>query len=133
MFDGSAETDGRFVFFGSDGDDFFFGGAGDDRIIGLGGADLLTGGGGSDIFVYSGAQRIRRGADYDTIADFDPARGPDQSARRGRRLRHAAIEGGIALPSPPSTTISPPRSALSAPPRRSGSRPTPATLPARSS
>ena len=73
MFDGSAETDGRFVFFGSDAGDFFFGGAGDDRIDGLGGADMLSGGGGSDIFVYTGAERIRRGADYDTIADFDPA------------------------------------------------------------
>lgn len=72
MFDGSAETDGRFEFLGSAGDDFFFGGAGDDRILGLGGADSLTGGGGSDIFVYSSA-RESSGADYDTIADFDPA------------------------------------------------------------
>ena len=72
MFDGSAETDGRFEFLGSAGDDFFFGGGGDDRILGLGGADSLTGGGGSDIFVYSSA-RESSGADYDTIADFDPA------------------------------------------------------------
>lgn len=72
IFDGSAETDGRFEFLGSAGDDFFFGGGGDDRILGLGGADTLTGGGGSDIFVYSSA-RESSGADYDTIADFDPA------------------------------------------------------------
>ncbi|HKR23928.1 MAG TPA: hypothetical protein VJS15_01605, partial [Allosphingosinicella sp.] len=72
MFDGSAETDGRFEFLGSAGDDFFFGGGGGDRILGLGGADTLSGGGGSDIFVYSSA-RESSGADYDTIADFDPA------------------------------------------------------------
>ncbi len=92
MFDGSAETDGRFEFLGSAGDDFFFGGAGDDRILGLGGADSLTGGGGSDIFVYSSA-RESSGADYDTIADFDPAADridlPGAVAGFG-----AAIEGG---------------------------------------
>ena len=60
MFDGSAETDGRFEFLGSAGDDFFFGGAGDDRILGLGGADTLTGGGGSDIFVYPSAREFER-------------------------------------------------------------------------
>ena len=34
MFDGSAETDGRFAFLGGGGNDFFFGGAGNDRFSG---------------------------------------------------------------------------------------------------
>jgi len=72
IFDGSAETDGRFVFFGSDAGDVFLGGAGDDRILGLGGADILGGGGGRDTFVYTGAAESS-GADFDTLADFDPA------------------------------------------------------------
>jgi len=92
MFDGSAETDGRFEFFGSAGDDFFFGGAGDDRILGLLGADTLSGGGGSDIFVYTGASESS-GADYDTIADFDPA--TDRIDLPGGVAGFAAaIEGG---------------------------------------
>jgi peptidase M10/serralysin-like protein len=72
IFDGSEETDGRFLFVGGDSDDIFFGGAGDDRIEGLGGADLLSGGAGSDVFVYR-TPSDSTGADYDTIADFDPA------------------------------------------------------------
>jgi Ca2+-binding RTX toxin-like protein len=92
MFDGSAETDGRFEFFGSDGDDFLFGGSGDDRIVGLGGGDALSGGGGSDIFVYSGATDSS-GTDYDTIADFDPA--TDRIDLPGGVMGFgAAIEGG---------------------------------------
>jgi hypothetical protein len=71
-FDGSAETNGRFLFLGSQADDVFFGGAGDDRIYGHGGADILSGGGGSDIFGY-GAATQSTGPDYDIIADFDPA------------------------------------------------------------
>lgn len=69
IFDGSAETDGRFVFYGSELGDVFLGGAGDDRALGLGGADILSGGGGSDTFVYSGAGESS-GASYDTLADF---------------------------------------------------------------
>ena len=71
IFDGSAETDGSFVFFGSQAGDSFTGGAGDDRIVGLGGADILSGGGGADRFVYTGADEST-GSNYDTIADFDP-------------------------------------------------------------
>jgi Ca2+-binding RTX toxin-like protein len=69
IFDGSAETDGRFVFYGSELGDVFFGGAGDDRMLGLGGADILSGGGGSDTFVYNGAGQSS-GPGYDTLADF---------------------------------------------------------------
>jgi len=72
MFDGSAETDGRFAFLGGDGNDFFFGGAGADRFSGGMGADSLTGGGGADLFIYAGA-RESSGASYDTLADFNPA------------------------------------------------------------
>jgi Ca2+-binding RTX toxin-like protein len=72
LFDGSAETDGRFVFFGSGGNDVFIGGAGDDRVVGLGGADILNGGGGSDTFMYTGAAEST-GPHYDTLADFDPS------------------------------------------------------------
>ena len=69
VFDGSAESDGRFVFFGSELGDVFFGGAGDDRVLGLGGADVLSGGGGSDTFAYYDAGQSS-GAGYDTLADF---------------------------------------------------------------
>lgn len=72
MFDGSGETNGRFAFHGSDSDDFFFGGAGADSIRGLGGADVLSGGGGADVFAYVAAGDST-GADYDLLADFDPA------------------------------------------------------------
>lgn len=92
MFDGSAETDGSFDFFGSESDDFFFGGAGGDRIRGLGGADTLSGGGGSDIFIYTQAGESS-GPDYDTIADFDPA--TDRIDLPGGVAGFAdAIEGG---------------------------------------
>jgi hypothetical protein len=72
IFDGSAEIDGRFVFFGSEMGDVFLGGAGDDRLAGLGGADILSGGDGRDTFVYTGAGESS-GADFDILADFDPA------------------------------------------------------------
>jgi Ca2+-binding RTX toxin-like protein len=72
QFDGSAETNGSFVFFGGPGDDIFIGGAGDDRIAGGHGSDRLTGGGGADTFVYSGAGDST-GHGYDTILDFNPA------------------------------------------------------------
>jgi len=71
LFDGSAEKDGAYLFFGSDAGDMFIGGAGDDRIYGFGGADVLSGGGGRDTFVYYDAAHSS-GADYDVIADFDP-------------------------------------------------------------
>ena len=45
-FDGSSETNGKFVFQGGAGGDTFIGGAGDDLLSGLGGDDQLNGGGG---------------------------------------------------------------------------------------
>ncbi len=72
IFDGSAETDGRYTFFGSEAGDVFLGGAGNDVLYGLGGADVLSGGGGSDTFVYYDAAQSS-GADYDVLADFDAA------------------------------------------------------------
>src|SRR4051812_32056770 len=71
-FDGSAELDGRFDFFGGPSGDSFTGGAGDDRIAGLGGADMLAGGGGNDVFFYESASDST-GAAYDTLVGFDPA------------------------------------------------------------
>jgi Ca2+-binding RTX toxin-like protein len=62
IFDGSAETDGRFVITGGThgdtltggaGNDVINGGAGKNIIDGGGGADNLTGGGNSDTFVYT--------------------------------------------------------------------------------
>ena len=72
IFDGSAETDGRFLFLGSESADVFVGGAGDDIIYGHGGADILSGGGGSDTFAYFNADQSS-GAGYDVLADFDAA------------------------------------------------------------
>lgn len=69
-FDGSAESDGRFIFYGSDGADDFAGGAGDDLIYGLGGGDRLAGGDGADTFVFSRISNST-GPDYDTLLDFD--------------------------------------------------------------
>jgi hypothetical protein len=71
-FDGSAETDGRFVFFGSREGDDLVGGAGDDWFEGLGGADRLSGGDGADRFVYRFANESS-GSDYDSLLDFDAA------------------------------------------------------------
>jgi Ca2+-binding RTX toxin-like protein len=71
-FDGSAESDGRFAFYGSEGSDSFAGGGGDDLIAGLGGGDLLSGGGGHDVFLYTAAAEST-GAAFDTILDFDPS------------------------------------------------------------
>lgn len=71
IFDGTAETDGRFIFYGSDSGDVFLGGAGNDLLYGLGGGDTLSGGGGRDTFAYYDAAQSS-GAAYDILADFDP-------------------------------------------------------------
>ena len=71
LFDGSAETDGSFLFYGSESNDHFLGGAGDDVLWGMGGGDLLSGGGGNDVFAYHDAAHSS-GTGYDTLADFDP-------------------------------------------------------------
>ena len=71
IFDGTAETDGRFIFYGSDMGDVFLGGAGDDLLYGLGGGDTLSGGGGRDTFTYYDAAQSS-GPAYDILADFDP-------------------------------------------------------------
>ncbi|MEA3039853.1 MAG: large repetitive protein [Sphingomonadales bacterium] len=68
-FDGSSESDGRFIFQGGAGADHFTGGGGDDVLYGLGGGDTLTGGGGADRFAYTAVSEST-GAHYDTIADF---------------------------------------------------------------
>jgi Ca2+-binding RTX toxin-like protein len=72
VFDGTAESDGRFIFYGGDSGDTFIGGAGNDLIEGGGGADILAGGDGGDTFVWRDAAESS-GADFDILADFDPA------------------------------------------------------------
>ncbi|HEY2071222.1 MAG TPA: calcium-binding protein [Rhizomicrobium sp.] len=78
VFNGSAETDGKFLLQGGHGNDTLTGGAGDDHIQGGPGADLLNGGGGHDIFVYTGqsdslgsANGQGAGSGFDTITGFD--------------------------------------------------------------
>lgn len=94
IFDGSAETDGAYQFFGGGGRDTFLGGAGDDRIVGNGGGDTLSGGGGGDTFVYAGA-RESSGPDYDTLAGFAP--GTDHIDLPGTVSGFAAPIGSGAL------------------------------------
>ena len=69
-FDGSAETDGNFIFIGGAGSDSFLGGAGDDRIFGGAGGDSLRGGDGADTYFYGSAGEAS-GAGYDSLLDFD--------------------------------------------------------------
>jgi Ca2+-binding RTX toxin-like protein len=69
IFDGSAETDGRFVLNGGAGDDSLTAGHGADILNGGGGADLLAGGAGADRFVYMTASEST-GAHHDTLVDF---------------------------------------------------------------
>lgn len=70
MFNGAAETDGKFILNGGDGNDTLTGGAGNDTIYAGLGADHLNGGGGSDHFVYKTAAQST-GANFDTITGFD--------------------------------------------------------------
>jgi Ca2+-binding RTX toxin-like protein len=50
VFDGSAETEGRFTFYGSAGEDRLTGGGGNDFFDGGAGRDRMTGGAGDDIY-----------------------------------------------------------------------------------
>jgi Ca2+-binding RTX toxin-like protein len=68
-FDGSAESDGRFVIYSGAGADHITGGAGDDVIYGGAGADELAGGAGNDVFAYVGADHSTASA-MDRILDF---------------------------------------------------------------
>jgi len=69
-FNGSAETDGKFVIIGGAGNDTLTGGAGADTITGGGGADKLNGGAGADAFVYKAVSNSTS-TKYDTITGFD--------------------------------------------------------------
>lgn len=71
LFDGSAETAGRFAVYGGAGDDIIFGGADNDFLRGGLGSDTLTGGAGADSFIYRNAGEST-GANYDILADFNP-------------------------------------------------------------
>jgi Ca2+-binding RTX toxin-like protein len=82
-FDGSHETDGKFIMTGGAGNDTLIGGAladkisggaGNDVITGGLGADRIDGGTGNDTFVYaSAAESTSKG--FDTIADFNAVTG----------------------------------------------------------
>jgi Ca2+-binding RTX toxin-like protein len=72
VFDGTAETDGKFVISGGAGDDMLKGGASGDRIsIDTGGIDLVQAGGGDDYIVVgsalTAADQINGGAGLDEI------------------------------------------------------------------
>jgi len=69
VFNGAAETDGRFTINGGKGDDTITGGAGNDLIWGNLGADILKGGGGRDSFEYYNAAESTAAA-RDMILDF---------------------------------------------------------------
>ena len=71
-FNGSAETDGKFVIYGGHGADTITGGAGDDTIYGGAGADQLTGGAGNDTFAYMSAAHSTSSA-TDQIPTLPPA------------------------------------------------------------
>jgi Ca2+-binding RTX toxin-like protein len=67
IFNGGAETDGRFFMDGGDGDDILTGGAGDDELTGRLGDDRLNGGAGNDTVGGSAGQdRLNGGAGSDT-------------------------------------------------------------------
>ena len=72
IFDGSAETDGRFVFYAGLGNDTITGGAKNDRFnLETGGNDTVHGGGGNDVFVmgnaFTSGDVIDGGAGNDTV------------------------------------------------------------------
>jgi Ca2+-binding RTX toxin-like protein len=69
VFNGAAETDGRFNVRGGRGSDTITGGAGADTIWGNLGADTLKGGAGADVFEYRAAAESTA-ASRDTILDF---------------------------------------------------------------
>jgi Ca2+-binding RTX toxin-like protein len=73
--DGSAETDGRFVFLGGAGADTFKGGAGADLFTGGLRHDTLTGGLGADRFIYTAIAESKPNATADLITDFTRADG----------------------------------------------------------
>lgn len=73
VFDGSAETDGRFKLTGGSGNDTLTGGAGNDLFdLTRGGNDIAHGGGGADIFRLGtqqlGSDQIDGGAGNDTVS-----------------------------------------------------------------
>jgi Ca2+-binding RTX toxin-like protein len=69
VFNGAAETDGRFTILGGRADDTITGGMGNDLIWGNLGADVLKGGGGNDSFEYYSVADSTTGS-RDTILDF---------------------------------------------------------------
>jgi serralysin len=79
VFNGSAETDGRYFVNGGAGNDHIIGGQGNDIIHAGAGNDVITGGGGQDVMMAGGgvddfiykAVTDSTSTNYDTIQDFD--------------------------------------------------------------
>jgi RTX calcium-binding nonapeptide repeat (4 copies) len=70
IFNGAAETNGFFNFFGGHGTDVFTGGAKSDSFVGIGGTDTFNGGGGTDTFLITGliaADKIDGGTGNDVL------------------------------------------------------------------
>ena len=70
IFDGSKETDGRFIVTGGAGGDTIIGSADGDVLTGGGSRDILTGGGGTDTFAFD-AVSDSTGPAHDIIVDMD--------------------------------------------------------------
>ena len=71
VFDGSAETSGRFEILGGAGADRLTGGAGGDVIRGGAGADVIAGGGGDDlVYAGQGDDWVEGGSGGDFLSDF---------------------------------------------------------------
>jgi Ca2+-binding RTX toxin-like protein len=86
VFDGSAETQGRFVLAGSLDDDNLTGGAGNDSLDGRSGHDTLRGGDGDDSVDAGAGHDLVFGGDGDDLIRGDPADGGrgDDTLRGGR-------------------------------------------------
>ena len=69
-FNGTAETDGKFVIIGGAGADTLTGGSGNDTLWGGSGKDALAGGSGADSYAYA-AVSDSTGLNYDMITGFD--------------------------------------------------------------
>ena len=71
---GSAESNGNFIFFGGQGNDTLTGGGGGDTIFGGGGGDTLRGNVGADVFRYDNLSDSTGTTDMtrDRILDFSP-------------------------------------------------------------
>jgi Ca2+-binding RTX toxin-like protein len=101
VFDGSAETDGRFHVIGSSGDDVITGGAQNDILdLSAGGNDIASGGGGDDLFrlnaAFSALDRIDGGDGNNTLVlDGDYSAGVFFSATTMTNIENMVLRDGF--------------------------------------